>query len=84
MKLHIILSVRYKRIGNKDYAYEVSSYYDRMNKGPAQKSRHLDQVDHVTKNIIHPSSEPSKEKLILDFGYYTNMKLIFLPPILLI
>jgi hypothetical protein len=55
-----------------------------MNKGPAQKSRHLDQVDHVTKNIIHPSSEPSKEKLILDFGYYTNMKLIFLPPILLI
>jgi hypothetical protein len=36
--------IRYKKIGNKEYTYEVTSYYDRVKKVPAQKSKYLGQV----------------------------------------
>ena len=68
VKVQIISFIQYKRIGNRDCAYEVSSFYDKVKKRPSQKSKYLGQVDPVTKKIIHPGRKPSKEKLILNFG----------------
>ena len=44
MRVHIISFIRYKKIGNKEYAYEVTSYYDKVKNVPAQKSKYLGQV----------------------------------------
>lgn len=60
--------IRYKTIGNKDYAYEVTAYYDRVKKRPAQKSRYLGQVDPLTGKIVRPQRKQAQEKMILDFG----------------
>ncbi len=62
--------IRFKKIGNKEYAYEVTSYYDKMKKKPAQKSKYLGQVvDRESNEFIRPGKERIKpEKLILDFG----------------
>ena len=62
--------IRFKKIGNKEYAYEVTSYYDKMKKKPAQKSKYLGQVvDRESNEFIRPGKEKIKpEKLILDFG----------------
>ncbi|MGC8867867.1 MAG: IS1634 family transposase, partial [Elusimicrobiales bacterium] len=58
--------IRYKKIGQNQYAYEVTSYWDSITKRPRQKVRYLGVVDEkgkiVKKELI------SKEKLILDFG----------------
>jgi hypothetical protein len=62
--------IRYKKIGNKEYAYEVTSYYDKAKKTPAQKSKYLGQVvNRERKEFIRPGNVSMKhEKLILDFG----------------
>ncbi|EQD79397.1 transposase (IS4), partial [mine drainage metagenome] len=62
--------IRFKQIGNKEYAYEVTSYYDKEKKRPAQKSKYLGQVVNREKNeFIKPGKMKMKqEKLILDFG----------------
>ena len=33
--------IKYKKIGNKEFAYEVTSYHDKVKKVPAQKSKYL-------------------------------------------
>ncbi len=62
----IMSFIRYKKIGQNQYAYEVTSYWDSITKRPRQKVRYLGVVDEkgkiVKKELI------SKEKLILDFG----------------
>lgn len=62
--------IRYKTIGNMEYAYEVTSYWDREKKMPAQKSRYLGQVVDKEKGIfVKPGKARMKpESMILDFG----------------
>ena len=53
--------IRFKKIGNKEYAYEVTSYYDKMKKKPAQKSKYLGQVVNRESNeFIRPGKERIK------------------------
>ena len=33
--------IRCKKIGNNEYAYEVTSFHDKVKKVPAQKSKYL-------------------------------------------
>ena len=70
MRVHIISFIRYKKIGNKEYAYEVTSYYDKVKKVPAQKSKYLGQVvNREKKEFFRPGNVKTRhEKLILDFG----------------
>ena len=37
--------IRYKKIGNKEYAYEVTSYYDKVKKAPANRTIYHDLVE---------------------------------------
>ena len=67
--MHITSFTRYKTIGNKVYAYEVTAYYDKVRKRPAQKSRYLGQLDALTGTITRPGKiRTTHEKMILDFG----------------
>ncbi|EQD68789.1 transposase (IS4), partial [mine drainage metagenome] len=68
--MHVLSFIRYKKIGNKEYAYEVTSYYNKAKKVPAQKSKYLGQVaNKEKKEFIRPGNVKMKhEKLILDFG----------------
>ena len=61
--------ILYKKIGNNEYVYGVTSYCDRMKKLPAQKSKYLEQVV-VRENkefIRHGKVNMQHEKLALDF-----------------
>ena len=60
--------IRYKKIGNKEYAYEVTSYWDPERKKPRQKTKYLGVVVDKEKKIFRKKREERKEKLILDFG----------------
>lgn len=61
--------IRYKKFGNKDYAYEITAYWDPVNKKPRQKSRYLGVViDKETKEFKRKEVRQKTEKLILDFG----------------
>ncbi|MDG6931011.1 MAG: transposase [Nitrososphaerota archaeon] len=62
--------IRYKTIGGKEYAYEITSYWDREKQKPRQKSRYLGVVVDKEKGIfVNPyKSNVEEEKLILDFG----------------
>jgi hypothetical protein len=67
--VHITSFIRYKTIGNKVYAYEVTAYYDKVRKRPAQKSRYLGQFDPLTRMITRPGKiRTTHEKMVLDFG----------------
>ena len=44
--------IRHKVIGNRTYAYEVTSIWDKENKQTRTKSKYLGPVDHETKEII--------------------------------
>lgn len=62
--------IRYKRVWNKEYAYEVTSYWDKETKSPKQKSKYLGVVVDKEKEVFR---KPLKEKVleeryILDFG----------------
>lgn len=72
--------IRHKMIGNKSYAYEITSIWDKESKKTKTKSRYLGPVDPQTKEIKKFSKKVSlgKEKLILDFGdaYFLNQFVI--------
>lgn len=58
--------IRYKIINGKEYAYEVTSYWDQNTKKPRQSNRYLGIVIDKEKAIYKKRS--AEEKLILDFG----------------
>jgi hypothetical protein len=60
--------IRYKKIGNKEYAYEVIPYWDSTAKKPRQKTKYLGVVIDKEKKIFKKPREKPREKLILDFG----------------
>lgn len=60
--------IRYKRFGNQEYAYEVTSFWDAEKKKPRQKTKYLGVVIDKEKGIIEKGNKRQKEKLILDFG----------------
>jgi len=65
----IMSFVRYKKFGNKEYAYEVTAYWDPVKKKPRQKSRYLGIVVNKEKGVYKRKQvEQKTEKLILDFG----------------
>ncbi len=59
---------RYKTIGNKKYAYEITSYWDKNTKSPRQRVKYLGPVDENGEIIKKSDYEKHKEKYILDFG----------------
>jgi len=61
--------IRYKKFGNKEYAYEITSYWDSVKKKPRQKSKYLGIVVDKKKEIFERKTfKQREEKLILDFG----------------
>jgi len=60
--------IRYKKIGNKEYAYEVIPYWDSTAQKPRQKTRYLGVVIDREKGIFIKPREKPVERLILDFG----------------
>lgn len=69
MPIGIMVFTRYKKFGNKEYAYEVTSYWDSMQKKPRQKSTYLGMVINKKKKI-YEKKQPRiiHEQFILDFG----------------
>lgn len=60
---------RYKKFGQKEYAYEVTAYWDPVQKKPRQKSKYLGVVVDKKKKVFTRMEKKQKdEKLILDFG----------------
>ena len=63
--------VRYKKFGNQEYAYEVTSYWDSTLKKSRQKQKYLGVVADKEKGIFEKkrkNQSRTAEKLILDFG----------------
>lgn len=61
--------VRYKKFGKKEYAYEVTEFWDKKIKRSRQKSRYLGMVmDKKNKIFEKKKIRTLQEKLILDFG----------------
>lgn len=61
--------IRYKKIGNATYAYEVKAYWDPKLGKPKQKTRYLGKVvDEKEKKIEKVLYTKHREKQILDFG----------------
>lgn len=59
---------RYKTFGKKEYAYEVTSIWDKKTKRPTQKQKYLGMVVDKKKKIYEKRQSIKPEKLILDFG----------------
>lgn len=67
--MDIMSFIRYKRFGNKEYAYEITAYWDPVEKKPRQRTRYLGLVLDKEKGIYRKKEpEEKSEKLILDFG----------------
>jgi len=66
-QLGIMPFIRYKKIGQKEYAYQITSYWDPKTKKPKQKTQYLGQVINKEKQT-YQKKQQQKEKLILDFG----------------
>ena len=67
--------IRYKTLGDKRYAYEVTSYWDTELKQSRNKSKYLGAVDNNTNEITQFIKKPREvETLLLDFGngYFLN------------
>lgn len=61
--------VRYKKFGRKEYAYEITSYWDPKTKKPKQRQTYLGVVIDKKKKLYKKMGFKQKnEKLILDFG----------------
>lgn len=61
--------IRYQVFGKKEYAYEITAYWDKKLKKPRQKSRYLGGVIDKGKKLFEKKSIATKpEKLIVDFG----------------
>lgn len=66
--------IRYKKIGQKKYGYEVTAYWDPESKKSRQITKYLGVVSDDDTIQKKKSTLPVKEKLILDFGdsYFLN------------
>jgi transposase len=62
--------VRYKKRGDRWYAYEVTAFWDQETKSPKQKTKYLGVSDTKGGEIVRPGriGAPPAEKSILDFG----------------
>ena len=62
--------VSYKKIGNQEYAYELTSYWDKKAKQSRHKSKYLGVVIDKEKKVFKKTLKEKllKEELILDFG----------------
>lgn len=62
--------VTYKKIGNQEYAYELTSYWDKKIKQSRHKSKYLGVVIDKEKKVFRKTLKEKllKEELILDFG----------------
>jgi transposase len=62
--------VTFKKFGNKEYAYELTSYWDKKAKQPRHKTKYLGVVIDKEKGIYRKTLKEKtlKEELILDFG----------------
>lgn len=62
--------IRYKKIWNREYAYEVISYWDKKTKSPRQKVHYLGVVIDKDKKIFRKTLKEKllKEEYILDLG----------------
>jgi len=60
--------IRYKKFGNKEYAYEVETHWDPEAKIPGQKTKYLGVVVDKEKKIFERPRQKPREKIILDFG----------------
>ncbi|MCL2643801.1 MAG: hypothetical protein FWD52_09945 [Candidatus Bathyarchaeota archaeon] len=61
--------IRYKKIGQKEYAYQITAYWDPKTKKPKQKTQYLGQIINKEKQIYQKKpTNQQKEKQILDFG----------------
>ena len=61
--------IRYKKFGKQEYAFEVTSTWDKTRKACRQKSRYLGVVVDKEKKIFERRAlQIEKERLILDYG----------------
>ncbi len=62
--------IRYKKFWNQEYAYEITSHWDKKAKKPKQKARYLGVVVDKDKKIFRKTLKEKllKEEYILDFG----------------
>lgn len=61
--------VRYQKYGNKEYAYEITAYWDKNAQISRQKTKYLGVVIDKKKKIFEKKLQDKyKEQLILDFG----------------
>ncbi len=62
--------IRYKKIGNKEYAYEITAYWDKEQKKSRQHPKYLGVVIDKEAKIFKKKEKKQieTEKLILDFG----------------
>ena len=62
--------VTYKKFGNKEYAYELTSYWDKKIKQPRHKTKYLGVVIDKEKGIYQKTMKERilNEELVVDFG----------------
>ena len=60
--------IRYHTYGNQEYAYEVTSYWDKEKRMSRQRTKYLGVVIDKQKHIFEKKWQTRPEKLILDFG----------------
>ena len=61
--------IRYKKFGNQEYAYRVTTYWDKERKKIRQKQEYLGKViDKEEQVFIKPREEKIKPRTALDFG----------------
>ena len=61
--------IRIQKFGKQDYAYEITSYWDKKTKSPKQKSLYLGVVIDKEKKIFERRIQHKEnERLILDYG----------------
>ena len=65
-KLGTMPFIRYKKIGQNEYAYKITPYWDPKTKQPKQKTQYLGKV--INKEKHQYQKNQPKEKQILDFG----------------
>ncbi len=60
--------IRYHTYGNQEYAYEVTSYWDKEKQISRQRTKYLGVVIDKQKHIFEKKWQTQPERLILDFG----------------
>jgi transposase len=66
-KIGIMSFTRIKTFGKRQYAYEITAYWDSEKGRARQKTKYLGPVD-AQGRLMSPTERPVEEKWILDFG----------------